>query len=1054
MPSDAPLPPALLSLMDASSDATFVLDGAGNFLYANAAAAAMVRLQPEQLLGRSLEGEFSAAFSARWLAARAEVRRERRPVTYDAFNPAIGGWVRVHVVPHGEALAVQIRDVTTGQQTAALQRVSVALADASTPEQVMDVLLNHAVAAAGAYMASLTGPTADGQALELRGTIGFSEALKAQYARFPITLDLPTCHAARTHEPVFVGGRAFDEQFPESLTTRAEATRSIAALPMVVDGALWGVLTLSFREVRTFSEEERRFLMTLVQQCAQALGRVTAEVRLQEQAETLETLNRIGQALSAELDLSKLVQAVTDAGVELTGAQFGAFFYNLVNEQQESYTLYTLSGVPREAFSSFPMPRNTQVFAPTFHGEGVVRSPDITRDARYGHTAPHHGMPPGHLPVRSYLAVPVTARSGEVLGGLFFGHADVGVFTARAEALTVGLAAQTAVALDNARLYQQLQFSHATLERRVLERTRELEEQRVALDAFVAFSERTASSTDVQDLARHATNVLRTTLGNVSAAYYERDGELWKARVMTDDIQPDMQALARAGFPVDLPSFAMAVEARDALFVDGWDPAAEGVAAAAPYGAAASQPYFVRGEATALFTMASTSVRAWTARERAVFQAVARSLGLALERAEQTTRLAVQNAELGARAQALEAFANLTRDLAVEADVDGLVRRAQEILLSLLPEGYALYWQQDGDRWRSRSQVGSLGHPGLQAAVDDGFPLGHAPTLDVPWTTREPLYEDEYARGADTDPDVVQHVSAAAMLPVMVGDTLHGLIGVGLFQHRQWTAMDRAVLETVAHSLGLALEAALSAAALRERTLELERSNAELEKFAYVASHDLQEPLRTIASFAGLIERKYAGVLDEQGLRYLAFVTRGAQRMKVLIDDLLVFSRLNAVQDPLEPLDVTVPVREALDRLHDAVERTGARVTVEALPAVMGAPSELVQLFQNLIGNALKFRREGVTPEVHVRAEPDGAAWHFRVVDNGIGFGQEYAERVFQIFQRLHVREQYEGTGMGLAICRKIVERHGGRIWAESQPGVGSTFHFTLQGVPAPGHSD
>jgi PAS domain S-box-containing protein len=182
-----------------------------------------------------------------------------------------------------------------------------------------------------------------------------------------------------------------------------------------------------------------------------------SEQRYRSQTETLETINRINQLLSAELDLQKLVQAVTDAATELSGAAFGAFFYNLRNEQGESYTLYTLSGVPTTAFAGFPMPRNTKVFGPTFRGEGVIRSDDVTQDPRYGQNQPYAGMPPGHLPVKSYLAVPVVSRDGEVLGGLFFGHPERGVFTEREERILVGLAAQTAIAMDNARLYQAAQ---------------------------------------------------------------------------------------------------------------------------------------------------------------------------------------------------------------------------------------------------------------------------------------------------------------------------------------------------------------------------------------------------------------------------------------------------------------------------------------------------------------------------------------------------------------------------------------------------------------------
>jgi PAS domain S-box-containing protein len=197
-----------------------------------------------------------------------------------------------------------------------------------------------------------------------------------------------------------------------------------------------------------------------------------ASLALAEETRRLDILNRTGATLASELDLERLVQVVTDSGVALSGAAFGAFFYNVVDEKNESYTLYALSGAPREAFARFPMPRNTAVFGPTFAGAGVVRSDDITRDPRYGKNAPYHGMPAGHLPVRSYLAVPVISRSGEVLGGLFFGHPEPGVFTENTERLLTAVAAQASIAIDNARLYQAAQ-------KEIAERTRA--EQRLVM---------------------------------------------------------------------------------------------------------------------------------------------------------------------------------------------------------------------------------------------------------------------------------------------------------------------------------------------------------------------------------------------------------------------------------------------------------------------------------------------------------------------------------------------------------------------------------------------
>src|SRR6185369_4735307 len=200
--------------------------------------------------------------------------------------------------------------------------------------------------------------------------------------------------------------------------------------------------------------------------------RKSNEETLREQAEALRTLNEIGKTISAELDLHNTVQAVTDAATELTGARFGSFFYNVLNEEGASYMLYTLAGVPLEAFAHFPMPRATDLFGPTFRGEGVVRIDNVKFDPRYGKNSPYYGMPDGHLPVTSYLAVPVTSRSGEVLGGLFFGHPAPGMFTERDEIIVSGLASQAAVAMDNARLYEAAQKARAEAERAAAENER------------------------------------------------------------------------------------------------------------------------------------------------------------------------------------------------------------------------------------------------------------------------------------------------------------------------------------------------------------------------------------------------------------------------------------------------------------------------------------------------------------------------------------------------------------------------------------------------------
>jgi len=224
---------------------------------------------------------------------------------------------------------------------------------------------------------------------------------------------------------------------------------------------------------------------------------------------------------------------------------------------------------------------------------------------------------------------------------------------------------------------------------------------------------------------------------------------------------------------------------------------------------------------------------------------------------------------------------------------------------------------------------------------------------------------------------------------------------------------------------------------------ELEHSNRELEQFAYVASHDLQEPLRMVSSYTELLERRYGDKLDDKAREFIGYAVDGAVRMQRLINDLLEFSRVSTRGKALQPVDVTRVLGTVRANLSVAIQDAGALVTNDALPTVMADETQLVQLLQNLIGNAIKFRgRE--RPHVHVGAQATATEWVFAVRDNGIGIAPEYFERIFVIFQRLHARDEYPGTGIGLAVCRRILDRHGGRIWVESEPGHGSTFYFAL----------
>lgn len=262
--------------------------------------------------------------------------------------------------------------------------------------------------------------------------------------------------AAYTGKPVYVSDIRTDPKWSDFKDLAVEhgllACWSIPILSST--GKVLGTFAMYYRQPRDPLAADVEIVDFVIRTAAVIIERKRAETALEEERRTLETLNQTGEAIASELDLEQVVQQVTDAGVTLTGAAFGAFFYNVTDADGASFMLYTISGVEREAFARFPMPRKTDIFAPTFDGDGVVRSDDITIDPRYGRNAPHRGMPEGHLPVTSYLAVPVRSRSGEVIGGLFFGHPDKAQFTDRHERLVVGIAAQAAVAIDNARLFR------------------------------------------------------------------------------------------------------------------------------------------------------------------------------------------------------------------------------------------------------------------------------------------------------------------------------------------------------------------------------------------------------------------------------------------------------------------------------------------------------------------------------------------------------------------------------------------------------------------------
>ncbi len=339
------------------------------------------------------------------------------------------------------------------QLSSLISDVALCLIQSGTLDSILGCTVEAIVQHLDAAFARVWTLNKETQVLELRASAGFYTHLDGVHSRVPMG-QFKIGLIAQEQKPHLTNDVANDPRVSDQEWARREGMVAFAGYPLIVDGETIGVIAMFAR--RTLTNAALTALASIANGVALGIERKITEAQKREETETLEILHRVGQTLAEELDLQRLVQAVTDAATEITGAAFGSFFYNVINEKGESYLLYTLSGVPAEKFANFPLPRATDLFGPTFRGEDTIRCDDVRNDPRHGKNHPYYGMPKGHLPVVSYLATPVISRSGDVLGGLFFGHPEAGVFTKRDERIVEGLAAQAAITMDNAALFEAL----------------------------------------------------------------------------------------------------------------------------------------------------------------------------------------------------------------------------------------------------------------------------------------------------------------------------------------------------------------------------------------------------------------------------------------------------------------------------------------------------------------------------------------------------------------------------------------------------------------------
>ena len=397
-------------------------------------------------------------------------------------------------------------------------------------------------------------------------------------------------------------------------------------------------------------------------------------------------------------------------------------------------------------------------------------------------------------------------------------------------------------------------------------------------------------------------------------------------------------------------------------------------------------------------------------------------------------------------------LAEIGRIITSSADIDEVYDRFTEAVTSVIAADRLSIVVVDSEAWQHKARY----YAGIDvplATLDVWRPL-HGQVIETVVRSQRPQIVDERNVAAilTKSPRLQDGIAAGLRtwmdVPVILEQTV---VAVMRFMSRTPNAYDarsESLAVLIAAQIAGAVANAQSLESLLATQAELARSNAELEQFAYVASHDLQEPLRMVASYVGLLERRYRGRLDADADDFIEFAVDGARRMQALLSGMLDLSRVGTRGREPEPTESEAVLRDALINLEQSIGEAGAEVSHDRLPKVLGDRVQLTQLFQNLLSNAVKFNTSR-RPRVAVTVRRSGSMWEFAVADNGIGIDPAHFERIFQVFQRLHTRDTHAGTGIGLAVCRKIVERHGGTIWPESTKGHGATFRFTLPAVEA-----
>ncbi len=803
-----------------------------------------------------------------------------------------------------------------------------------------------------------------------------------------------------------------------------------------------------------------------------------------------ELLYEASKAITSEIELEKVVQKVTDMATELSGAQFGAFFYNITNQNGELLALYTISGVAKEAFSKFPTPRNTKVFEPTFTATGTVRYDDVTQQPHYGKNLPNQGMPMGHLPVRSYLAVPVVSPfTKEAIGSLLFGHPEPGIFTEESEKLVEGIAVQAAIAIANARLFEERKQN----EIRLKEQREQYKSIFNAITDSAIIYDKDGTIVEANPTACQLYGFQYQELIGLNASLFFKIPNDFQA---LKEIALSGREYAGVHDRIRKNGSLISVEFKGLRFIFKEKPHVLSVSREVALQKQTKEA-LQKGESLANIITSNSPVTLWMTDNEGQTIYINQTWidwvgGSIKSQLETGWILAVLPED---RERTMKTFENAFHNRKVFACEFRILRKNGEVRWCL--SNGSPYYNQEG---RFGGYAGSVADTTERKATEQKLASQITLVNTITNNTQQALFlmndrqvctymnpAAEQMTGFKmeevqdkplhyyvhhTHPDgshfPIEDCAIDSALPTKaqtkgeevfihkdghfypVAFTASPIVDNGVPVGTVIEARDTTEEKRIEEALRIKEKQALQILEekVKERTQALEKSNFELMRFASIASHDLKEPVRKIAIFSKMLQDRIENEADETSIRHLQKIIQSSDRMVLLIDDLLMISRLSNTELQMEDVDLNKIMYEVIDNLEIPIQEQNARIELVNLPIVKGMDVQMKQMFQNLISNSLKFSHKERFSCIEISGKDSQLNGKEAVTilyrDNGIGFRQDQAVKIFDIFFRLHNKEEFEGTGIGLAIVKKIVDSHQGTIRAEGKEGQGACFEITL----------